>query len=1031
MRRRASMCVCALVMLAVGASSAASAQITTATISGIVKDETGFVLPGVTVTVTNTETGRSRTAVTDSAGLCTVSGLQPGTYQVRAALDGFGPETQTIRLAVGQQAAMQLTLKVGGTEETISVVASSVVVDTRSSSLSALVSEQTIEELPLNGRNFVQLALLQPGITSFKERNSQTVNGRGEQLNVNGAGGRSNSYLLDGANMKGYYGLAVATAAETSLGVETIREFRVVTNAFSADYGRAMGGVINVVTKAGTNDVHGSAFEFYRNSTMDARNAFDVGARPPFKRHQFGGVIGGPIVKNRTFFFGGVEVLREDLGITKVATVLSDAARAGALFPINPTMQKYVDLYPRGNGPDLGGGIARFTYQFNQDTREPFLQGRIDHTLGEKDSVFVRYTWDDSTRHVPVNLPDYSSEHLSTSRLLTAEWKRIFSSRLLNTFRFSHSGLDLNDTIVSPLGPEWAFIPGQPTIGTMSVGGLSAVGPVSTEPGVGNNEYWTFSDDVAYSRGRHFVKTGVLIERATPYFEISTAIRGAYTFPNVQRFLAGTPSNFSGVLPGAQTSRARRNTMYGFYFQDDFQASSRLTLNLGVRYEFYTVPTDTQGRDSALRDPLADADFTLGPLFRNPSLRNIGPRLGFAWDVMGDGRTSVRGGGGLYYDTDGTFNSSQIISTFAPPFALQVNIANPTFPNPPLQGVAGGRSARTLDYDIQQPRLWTYNVNVQRELPGGIVTMVGYAGSRGYELVRAADGNPNVATTDANGQTFFPAQAVRRNRAWGFIDYRTSGGRSWYNALQTALMKRLSDGLQAQATYTFSKVEDNTQAQLAADATNQNVYSTHPYDPLFDKGRADFDIRHVFTFNFTYELPWGREWTGAKGVLLAGWQVNGLGSLRSGVPFSPAIVTNWSRSGNTQSGNDRPNLVPGRSSDGLVLGGTRQFFDPAAFVLQPAGYLGNTPRGYLSGPNLSSYDLSLVKNVRLGGTVTPRTVEVRLELFNIFNHANYAVPNRTVFAGAQAGEAPLPTAGQITSTVTDGRQVQLGVKFRF
>ncbi len=1030
MRRHGLAVLCSLTLLVALAPAPASAQITAATMSGTVRDQTGGVLPGVNVTIKNSETGLSRTATTDGGGLFTVAGLRPGTYDVRAELQGFTTETQAgIRLAVGQQAALQITMRLGGAEETVNVVASSVVVDTKTSSLSALVAQQTIEDLPLNGRNFVQLALLQPGITSFKERNSQTVNGRGEQLNINGAGGRSNSYLLDGANMKGYYGLAVATAAETSLGVETIREFRVVTNAFSADYGRAMGGVINVVTKGGTNELHGSVFEFYRNSRFDARNFFDVGKRPPFTRHQYGGVVGGPLVKNRTFFFGGVEVLREDLGVSKVATVPDAAARSGALFPIAPAMQRYLNLYPEANGPSLGGGIALYTYRFNQDTREPFVQGRIDHTFSERDSVFVRYTWDDATRHVPANLPGYSSEHLSTSKLLTAEWKRVFTSRLLNTARFSHSGLELSDSPVSAVGADFAFIPGQPTIGTLSVGGLSQIGPIATEPGVGNNEYWTYSDDIAYSRGRHFLKTGVLLERVTPYYEISTNIRGAYTFPNLQRFLSGTPTSFVGVLPGAQTSRQRRNTLFGAYLQDDFQASPRLTLNLGVRYEFYTVPKDVKDRDSALRDPVRDADFTLGPLFKNPSMKNVGPRLGFAWDVQGNGRTSVRGGGGLYFDTDSTFNSSQIIGTFAPPFALLANIANPTFPNPPLATAAGGRSARTIDYNIKQPRMWTYNLNVQRELPGDLVVMAGFAGSRGYELVRASDANPNVAATDASGKTFFPAPAVRRNPAWGYIDYRTSGGRSWYKALQVAAMRRMKQGLQAQLTYTLGSVADTTQAQLQADALNQSVYPSHPYDALFDKGPADFDVRHVGTFNVIYELPWAKTWTGIRRAVLGGWQVNGLGTFRTGVPFSPAIVTNWSRSGNgSNSGMDRPNLVPGRSAESVINGGTTRYFDPTAFALQPAGYLGDAPRGFLRGLGLASVDLSAVKNFNLGGV---RRLEVKAEVFNLLNHANFSVPDRNVFAGATATDAPLPTAGRITGTVTDARQIQLAAKLRF
>ncbi|HKF66906.1 MAG TPA: carboxypeptidase regulatory-like domain-containing protein, partial [Vicinamibacterales bacterium] len=308
-----------ILLVAVGllatVASHAAAQTTSATISGTIKDETGGVLPGVEMTIKNLETGLTRSTVTDANGSFTVPGLAPGTYESRATLQGFASVVRTgIVLEVAQQAGLNLTLKLGTTSESITVTGESPIVDTRSSALSAVVASKTIEELPLNGRNYINLATLQPGIVSFTEKSPTAPATRGTQLNINGMGGRSNSYLIDGANMKGYAGLGTVSAAETTLGVETIREFRVVTSAFSADYGRAMGGVINIATKSGSNELHGSGFEFYRDSKMDAPNYFDVGDPPPFTRHQYGATAGGPLRKNRIFFFVGFERLQEDLG---------------------------------------------------------------------------------------------------------------------------------------------------------------------------------------------------------------------------------------------------------------------------------------------------------------------------------------------------------------------------------------------------------------------------------------------------------------------------------------------------------------------------------------------------------------------------------------------------------------------------------------------------------------------------------------------------------------------------------------------
>jgi len=366
-RRHGTVSVVIILALFAACTRPAFAQITSATISGTVKDQTNAVLPGVDVVVKNVSTGLTRTGVTDANGYFTLPGLPPGTYETRASLTGFGTAVERVTLAVAQEAGLTLTLAVTGTAESITVVGTAALVDTRSAAMSAVVTEKTISELPLNGRNYIDLALLQPGVSNFSEKDSTSSSNRGTKLNINGMSFRSNSYLLDGANMRGYAGTATVSAAETTLGVETIQEFRVVTNAYSADYGRAMGGVISLVTKSGTNTVHGSGFEFFRDSSMDARNFFDRGSEPPpFRRNQFGASFGGPIQKNRLFFFGGVERLQEDLGVTTSTTVPSDAARSGAFAPISAAARPYLDLFPPANRGDLGNGIGVHSFEVNQ-----------------------------------------------------------------------------------------------------------------------------------------------------------------------------------------------------------------------------------------------------------------------------------------------------------------------------------------------------------------------------------------------------------------------------------------------------------------------------------------------------------------------------------------------------------------------------------------------------------------------------------------------------------------------------------------
>src|SRR2546428_4975329 len=579
-------------------TSPAAAQITSATISGTVKDQTGGVLPGVDVVIKNVDTGLSRSVATGRNGLFARPGLASGEYGARAMLQGFRTGVQTgIALEVAQQAGLNMVLKIGTTEETITVSGESALVETGASALSAVVLEKTIEELPLNGRNYILLATLQPGIVQFTEKLSTSPAQRGVSLNINGMGGRSNSFLIDGANMRGYAGMATVTAADSTLGVETIQEFRVVTNAFSADYGRVMGGVINIATKSGTNALHGSGFEFFRNSRMDARNFFDVGEPPPFTRHQYGGAVGGPVVRNKDFFFGGGERLQEDLGTTVITAVPTAGARAGTL---NPAVRPYLDLYPLPNGRDLGSGIGQYTYEFARVTRENFLQGRIDVELSNRDSLFVRHTYDGSRQVSPVasgviqttGLPQFFTNSTSGNHFFTAEAKRTVTQNLLNTARVSASVPTYEQQAGNTLAEGLAFLPESPFMGLILIGGLSQLGNYAAEPSTQNIDYWTWSDDLTYTKGKHLLKTGALVETADASKLTTVNSRGTYTFSNLAQFLAGVPSRFQGNAPGPKFERKRPNTLFGFYVQDDYRVTSNLTLNLGARYEFFTVPAD-------------------------------------------------------------------------------------------------------------------------------------------------------------------------------------------------------------------------------------------------------------------------------------------------------------------------------------------------------------------------------------------------------------------------------------------------------
>lgn len=1009
---------------------------TAATLSVQVEDASAGVLPGVSLTLTQPSTRLTRTALTGRAGRSVFAVLPAGVYELRAELSGFRTTVlRDITLSVGESLATVVAMTVGGVEEQVTVVGGPPV-NTVTGELSYLVDARAIETLPLNGRNFTDLALLQPGVLAYPSRDGGSVVAHGLGMSINGQDYRSNVYLLDGTLQNDITNGPAGSAAGTALGMEMIREFRVESNAYGAEFGRNYGGQINVLTKSGTNTLRGTATEFHRNDALDAANYFDTNGKPDFTRNQYGITAGGPLRTDRMFYFVGYEGLREALGKTITSFVPDDNARLGSLpdgpVAISPAVQPFLNAIPAANGPAIGSGLASHTFGFDQALRQHYGQGRIDFNLGARHEFFARYTIDDANQRLPTDYPDFPRSFLSRNQFFTGEYRNIWSDRTLQTMRLGFSrtriGQNVEANLASPLTP---FVPGRGLVGDIDIGGMQRFGPQSS----GNlrlvQNVFAFQYDVSHARGRHLLKAGALAEHYQDNMVNPTFSLGIYTFANVRAFLENRPLRFVGLSPNGAIDRYWRFTLGGFYAQDTFQLARNLSVNGGLRYEFTTMPVDIYGRDSALIN-LSDAAPTVGELYQNPTYRNLSPRVGAAWDVLGDGSTSIRAGYGLYFNTNNQQNL--IVTVTNPPATPRVIIANPTFPAPPFErGV--GNSIRPVQWDLDNPRIHMWNVNLERALPAGIVATVGYAGSRGVHLLRSSDVNISAPTLQADGRLLFPvAGTPRPNRNFSTIELKSSDGDSWYRAFVFEVRRRWRSGLAMQSSYTWSRTEDTTQAStFFSDATNGTTSAMPEFGFDYNKGPADWDTRHNWVGNIVWDVPIARRRGGVVGAVAGGWQLSAVASMRSGQPLTVFVQNNRSRSQWSPSlapnvGFDRADLAPGRTAESAVLGRPGQWFDPTAFVLQPAGTLGNSGRGAFRGPNMRTVDMAAVKNVALTGS---RRLELRLEIFNVFNRANFGNPTLVAFAGSVDNEQPLATFGRIRSTVTSARQIQLGARLSF
>jgi outer membrane receptor protein involved in Fe transport len=1035
-----------LVVIVCFAASTMRSQVTTGTISGTVTDSTGAVLPGATIALQNEETGISRTVQTDAGGRFSAPSLSLGHYRVRAGLEGFQSEVRTgIALTVGRHAVVDIQLQVGSIATTVEVIGEAPLVQTNESTVSYTVDEQAIADLPLNARDLVQLIVLQPGITQIEfGSNDSATDGYSKRISISGLRGEYNAYLLDGTYINDFKRHIPAGPSGALLGAETVREFEVLTNNFSAKYGRALGGVFNAISKSGTNQWHGGAYEFHRNSALDARSFFDVKIEPtdprlpPFKRNQFGGSFGGPIIREKAFFFAAYEALRERLGSTERRNVLDENARRGILpgrtVQVSPKILPFLELFPlpTPGGRNFGDGSAQFIFPYSQPTRDDFGQGRIDYQISANDSLFIRYTNSDSSQVGVGSFPGHLNEEHINTKLAALSETRILSQRLLNTIRLSFNRVDPGfDNTIPEVPAQLRSVPTQPYAPSISPGtGLSAYGSNLDQARFVTNRFG-IQDDLSLSLGKHALAFGGMVERFQ--FNQTQPDRpfGQWSFSLVDSFLQAVPNQYRGTPKefGNPTS-GMRQWFFGLYLQDDWTVLPSLTLNLGIRWDPYTVATEQYGRIANLRR-LDDPRTTVGdPYWINKSKKDFGPRFGFSWSPFGTGKTAVRGGFGRFFMPIDSLTYQTRLARIQPFFPNFV-FANPTnFPDAIAEinsrTLATFGAAQALDFEgMKTSRALQYNLNVQHQLGTNTVIMIGYNGSRGTHGI--AFGNYNMPEAQWDGLSLaIPLGATLRNAAFDSIPLTTMNSNSRYNGLIFSFQRRFSEGLRAQLSYTFSKATsmsdtDQTTNTVGGGGTGQMKY---PYDMKVQNATSGYSVPHVLSINYSYEIPLGRGSTGIVKYLTSGWQVTGIVKAQNGQPIwitaaVPAALNALGVAGRS------PNHVLGFSREDIVLGGPDKYFSLEAFAPPGARQLGNLGRNSLQGPGLFRWDFGLTKD----SSLTERLgLQFRAEFFNLLNRANFGAPASSVF---NAAGAPVGNAGVITNTVGTARQIQFGLKLSF
>ncbi len=1058
-----------------------------AILSGTVRDPSGAIVSGARIIVKNDDTGAVRKSFTNSAGLYQLSTLPVGHYEIRVDQSGFADEVRTgINLVVGQDARVDLTLRLGTSSQQITINEDAAIVNVTAADISGLVGERQVKDLPLNGRSYDELLTLSPGVVNYTAAktggigvSNSTV---GNNFAVSGNRPQQNIYLLNGIEFTGAAenNMQPGGTSQELLGVDAVREFNVLRDSYSAEYGKHPGAQVLIVTQSGTNQLHGSLYEFLRNNDLDARNFFDGASAPGFERNQFGAALSVPIKKDKTFLFGNFEELRQHLHQTGVDLVPDAGARNGFLpcKLVSPApspcpnsglvsvgISPLINAWPvaTAGAPDFGG-ISEAINNPLQTIRDDFGTVRLDHTITPNDFLNAVYTVDDSADFTPTSTNAYSTDLESLrEQVASIEETHVFSPTLLNVARVGYSRASYfftgEPTPGTPAASLPGFLAGSP-IGALVVGGSAASNPTAQVSLAGSNNgsnlrvarnIYTYEDRASLTKGRNQLNFGAWFQQFQSNETLALSQYGQATFTSLQGFLQGTASSL--LFDPSPTEMNWRSLFGALYVQDAIRLSPKLTLSLGLRDEYTTGWNEAHHRAS-------NYTYSSGTISTQPTVgssvftHNNGtvlpqPRVGLAWSPFSN-KTVVRAGFGLFDDLQDALGYRTDQNA---PFNPTYSLPNAAVSRLPLSRTAPIPATARLvpggvQPDLQTPVLVSWSFRIQQELTPNTALTVAYVGSHGYHELIGIDANEpfpvvcpaspcpatyprnfpvGLANTPIPAGTYYVPTATRANPAIANTWTYFSEGDSSYNALLVDLNHRFENGLAIRGAYTWSKTIDDGDSLNATTSGGEPALASNPFDLRADRGLANFDVRNVGVISAVYALPFGHgkkflgNSSGFVNALASGWTVNSIVTIQSGFPFTPQLSYNPSNNGDTRNP-VRPYVNPAFTGP-VILGNANQWFNPAAFLAPPngSGFYGNLGRDTLIGPGLGTWDFSLLKDTPIRERMN---LQFRAELFNLLNRANFNTPNAVTFTPTGVS----PTAGLITSTSTTSRQIQFGLK---